>query len=35
MQVYAVWRIMQVSAYLAPLCIWAVALWTYEPEAGV
>jgi hypothetical protein len=34
MQVYAAWRIVQVSPYLAPLCIWAVALCTYEPEAG-
>jgi len=34
MRFYPTWRITQMSAFLAALCIWAVALWTYEPEAG-
>jgi hypothetical protein len=34
MQFYPAWRITQMSAFLAALCIWAVALWTYEPETG-
>jgi hypothetical protein len=33
MQFHPAWRITQMSAFLAALCIWAVALWTYEPEA--
>jgi hypothetical protein len=28
------WRIVQISAYLAALSIWAVALWNYEADAG-
>ena len=34
MQFYPAWKITQMSAFLAALCIWAVALWTYEPETG-
>lgn len=32
-QFNSTWRIIQTSAYLAALLIWAVALWTYEPDA--